>query len=119
MIQRALIAYDWISLCVEKLKYLQALSASYDELICVVENADELSHCGLLLVHLKQLLLSCLNKPFYLLPIARRGVAPLSYWLRWRILIPPFVKAYIDSPSSQSCMTAAWKVPVEIYPGKN
>lgn len=110
--KRALFIFNWSHLTYNMLEFLKSRSFQYDEIICLIE---EDHHCGALLVHLKQLLSQTLQKPFYLLPIARKGASLLTYCIRCRILCPSFEDLYTDDPSDKPFKETALRARVIHY----
>ena len=104
MVKRALFIFDWARLTEQHLAFIQSQAEKYDELIFLLDRAEELGHSvhtGELLASLKSILSSRLNKPFYLFPVPVKGLPELYRWIRWRMLCPTFITVYIDDPSKQ------------------
>lgn len=116
MTKRALFVCDWCKLSNNQLMLLTDLSEHYEELIFLIDRAEEIIGLGDLWVQLQGIFSKRINKPFYLFPIVRKGVSDLYHWLRWRILCPPFEKVYIDTDetSQQHAMEAVLRMPVEV-----
>lgn len=115
MTKRALFVFDWDHITNQYLTFIQKKSEQFDELIFLIDKADQKVHCGQMLLHLRSTFNPCLKIPFYILPLLQRGLSDIAYWLRWRILCPSFERVYIDQASMQQPLQSILRQPVEIF----
>lgn len=116
MTQRVLFVFDWLNTSYSQLLLACSRENECDELIFLIECTEEIPSCSHLLEVLKEFFVCRVSKPFYLLPVAKKGISNLHHWLRWRILSPAFQKVYIDTPQQQAPLSHILGVPVEVCP---
>lgn len=118
----ALFTLDWQRLTIDQLAFIKQQEQSYDELIFVLDEADEfpMRHKGLLcsdlMARLQQLLYKELSRPFFLLPISGKGQSRFYQWLRWRLLCPSFQQVFTDRPEDRQALQAVLKTNVQLIP---
>jgi nicotinamide-nucleotide adenylyltransferase len=123
MRKRALFIFNWQNLSAKHLSFLEDQSKIVDELILLIDRTSiPLSNaafavqlpCGELMALLNSVLSARLNKPYYFFPVAGKGAPDLYYWLRCKMLCPPFEIIYTDKPELQPVLQAALQVPVKV-----
>lgn len=111
MCKRALFIFDWHRFTNIQLEFIQQKSDDYEELIFLIDRPEEILFCGDLLEQLNKILSKQIAKPFYLLPVPRKNLSDMYYWIRCRILSPTFEKVYL----SHSLLQSFIREPVEIF----
>lgn len=115
MCKRALFVYDWQNITLSHLACIQQQALLYNELVFVIDHAEQLAgglRCGQQMELIRDLLRQYIQVPFYLLPVTGKGVQPLHYWLRWRILCPAFDAVFSDEVGTVAAMQSVLGVPV-------
>ena len=115
MTRRALFVFNWCDFTQKKLAFILKVSTRYDELIFLIDKADDLSFSGDILVQLNTIFSAKIKIRYYLLLAPRKGLSKISHWLRWRILCPTFECIYIDNLSDQEKMKSILRVRVEVF----
>lgn len=115
MRRRALFVFDWLKLTAATLTFIENKSIDCDEMIFIIDRADELPFCGDLITKLQSLFSKRLNKPFYLLPMLCKGLPNHYYWMRWRFLAPLFQIVYTDQVDNQFLLHTVLHTPVEVF----
>jgi nicotinamide-nucleotide adenylyltransferase len=115
MCRRALFVFDWPKIAEATLDFIEKKSILCDELIFIIDRADELPLCGDLITKLQSLFSKRLKKPFYLLPMLCKGLPNHYYWMRWRFLAPLFQIVYTDQVVNQSLLHKVLHTPIEVF----